>query len=378
MRKGPGIVFALLVLFSFPVYADETIVPFTIPSARYAALGGRHAALADDFDSLFTNPAGFASVEDEFSVAELSLGAYGPVFEILDLLAAGGDSLENLDLSGVIGDRGFAAGFDLGGPVAAGWVGRGLGFGLFNSFRMQAAASGSNLKAVLSGDVFMLGGYAFRLVNNGRHVLDAGFLGKGFLRMGLDLETTIFNVEDLFDKADSLPFSTVLGVGIDLGLTYTFAEHLSLSLVCFDAYSPAVLTTYHSFEDFQNKEDPRDPGHYVRVQPRLDFGLQYRIRSVFLEKYISRLTVLADYRDFLDLASLIPRNPILNAGLGLELVLLEKLSLRLGVAEALPAAGFGLDLSFMRFDCAIHGKELGLDPGIQSTYALALGLLFRY
>ncbi|MDR1586658.1 MAG: hypothetical protein LBS57_04295 [Treponema sp.] len=381
MRINRKIFFAPIFVFlglSPPSLSAETITPFTMPSARHAALGGNHAALADDFDSLFNNPASFAAVEDEFSVAELSFGAYGPVFEILDLTLGHTDSLEDLDLSGIIGDKGFAAGFDLGGPVSAGWVGRGLGFGLFSRFSAGAAATGSNLKAVVSGDVFLLGGYSFRVINRERHVLDTGFLGKGFLRMGVDLKSTIFTVETLFDDTDKLPFTTALGIGFDLGLKYTFAEKLSAALVCFDVYSPAMVTTYNSFDDFKNKENPREPGHYALVKPRLNLGLQYRIRSFFLEKYISHLIILADYRDFIDLFSLIPRNPVLNFGFGLEAVILDKLSLRIGVADALPSAGFGLNLSFMRFDCAIHGKELGFDPGIQSTYALAFSLLFRY
>jgi hypothetical protein len=377
ISRGMFSVFVLFGFLTIPLYA-ENIAPFIMPSARYAALGGNHAALADDFDSLFNNPAAFAGLEDEYSVAELSLGAYGPVFEILDLMLGPTGSLENLDLSGIIGDKGFAAGFDLGGPVSAGWVGKGLGFGLFNRFSSDLAASGSKLKAVLSGDVLLLGGYSFRIINREGHVLDTGFLGKGFLRMGIDLESSLFNIETLLDDTDNLPFATALGVGLDLGLKYTFAENLSLALVCFDVYSPAMVTTYGSFEDFKNKENPRESGHYERVKPRLNLGIQYRIRSFFLEKYISGLILLADYRDFIDLFSLIPRNPVLNFGFGLEAVILEKLSLRIGIADALPAAGFGLDLSFMKFDCAIYGKELGIDPGIQSTYALAFSLLFRY
>ncbi|MDR1318902.1 MAG: hypothetical protein LBJ90_04685 [Treponema sp.] len=381
MKIGRGIfsVFIGFVLFGplIPLWA-ENINPFTMPSARYAALGGNHAALADDFDSLFNNPAAFAGLEDEYSVAELSLGAYGPVFEILDIILGPADSLENLDLSGIIGDKGFAAGFDLGGPVSAGWVGRGLGFGLFSRFSSVFTAAGSNLKAVVSGDVLLLGGYSFRVINRERHVLDTGFMGKGFVRMGIDLESSLLNVETLLDDTDNLPFATALGIGFDLGLKYTFAENLSLALVCFDVYSPAIVTTYKSFEDFKNKESPLEPGHNAKVKPRLNLGIQYRIRSFFLEKYISELIFLTDYRDFIDLFSLIPRNPVLNFSFGLEAVIMEKLSLRIGVADALPAAGFGLDLSFMKFDCAIYGRELGIDPGIQSTYALAFGLLFRY
>ena len=111
---------------------------------------------------------------------------------------------------------------------------------------------------------------------------------------------------------------------------------------------------------------------------RLDLGFLYRIHSSFLDRYISNWVILADYHDFLDLMSLIPRNPVLNVGIGMELTVLEVLNLRIGIADALPAAGIGIDLSFMQLDCSIYGKELGLDPGIQSTYGLDISLLFRY
>jgi hypothetical protein len=90
------------------------------------------------------------------------------------------------------------------------------------------------------------------------------------------------------------------------------------------------------------------------------------------------MTVMADYRDILDFTSLISRNPILNIGAGLELTVLNVLSFRVGITDALPSFGLGLDLTFMTLDFAIRGKELGLDPGIQPVYGLDLGLLFRY
>jgi hypothetical protein len=382
MRSIRGRITGLVLFIFLSLPADflfgETLAPFVMPSARSSGMGGNHAALSDDFYSLFTNPAAFVGVEEEFSAAELTLSTYGPVFEILDLVMGSTDSLEDLDLSGVIGEKGFAAGFDLGGPLSVGWVGRGLGLGLFNRVKTDALTSGSMIRPVFSVDLLMVGGYSFRFVNKERHILDAGFLGKGFLRMGLNLETSIFDIENLLDDQKDKPFTTALGLGFDLGLKYTFAEDLTIALACFDIWSPAMVTTYRSFDAFKDKESPVEPGHYATVKPRLDLGAAYRIRSVFLDKYISRLVFLLDYQDFLDLASLIPRNPILNFGLGLEALILEKLSLRLGIADALPSAGFGLDLSFMQFDCSIHGKELGLDPGVQSTYAIDFGLLFRY
>ena len=374
----PLSLFAVLLLFLGPCLHAETIAPFVMPSARYSALGGNHAALADDFYALFTNPAAFVGVNREFSVAELSLRTYGPVFEIIDLLLAHSDSWDDLDLSGIVGDSGFAAGFDFGGPLSVGWVGKGLGLGLFSRMKTDARVSGTQLRPNVSSELLLLGGYSFRLVNKNSHVLDSGFLGKGFFRAGLDFSASILNAEKMFDDAFEKPFTTILGLGFDLGIKYSFAKSFSAALVCYDAYSPALVTTYRSMESFKNKESPVEDGHYATVKPRLDLGLRYSIRSTFLDKYISDIILLADYHDFLEAMSIIPRNPILEIGLGLEVVILEKLKLRIGINDALPAAGFGLDLTFMKFDCSIYGKELGLDPGLNSVYAMDFALLFRY
>jgi hypothetical protein len=355
----------------------ESIAPFVMPSARFAALGGSHAALSDDFYSLFTNPAAFVGVEEEYSIAEISFSGYGPIFEILDLVM-GGDSgsLENLDLSGIIGPRGFAAGFDLGGPVALGWVGKGLGVGVFSRVTTDMLISGFTLRPAVFGEVLMVGGYSFRLLDISGHVFDIGFLGKGFFRAGINLDAPIFSVDELLDDPLGKEFKTYLGLGLDTGIKYTFAETLSAALVCLDLYSPALINTFSSFQAFQDGDIPGRG--YAAVSPRLNLGLAWRVRSPFLDRYISGLVVMVDYHDFLDLAALIPRNPILNAGIGVELVVLNVLSLRAGIADALPAAGFGLDLTFARFDCSIYGRELGPDPGIQPVYAIDIGLLFRY
>jgi hypothetical protein len=153
---------------------------------------------------------------------------------------------------------------------------------------------------------------------------------------------------------------------------------LSAAIVCYDLYSPVLLTPYDSLADFNDKSGPSDgSASYATVDRRLDLGFRYRIRSIAIEKYISAITIMADYRDFLDLFSLISRNPILNVGLGLEIKVLNALSFRFGLTDALPAFGMGLNLSFVTLDFAIHGKELGLDPGVQPAYALDLGLLVR-
>jgi hypothetical protein len=356
----------------------ESIEPFVMPSARFGALGGNHAALADDYYTIFTNPAGLVGIEEVWNLAEITVDVYGPVFELLNLISQPMDSLESLDVTGILGPGGFAMGMDIGGPIAWGWAGRGLGIGIFNRTKADATLAGTHLRPKVSEDILLLGGYSFRLLDRIGHTLDTGFLGKGFFRGSLNLDTSIFTAMDMFKDPLKQPLTTYLGLGFDLGFRYTFAESLSAALVCYDLYSPALVTVYNSFDDFTNRVKPDKAGSYTEVTRRLALGLAYKIRNPFLDRYISNWMVMADYRDFLNLFAPIPRNPILNIGIGMEVLLLNILTLRIGIADALPCAGFGLDLTYFKLDCSIHGKELGLDPGLQSTYALDLALLFRY
>ena len=346
-----------------------------MPSARFSALGGGHTAVADDFYAIFLNPAAFADVKSEFSAAEITLSTYGPVFEIIDLLRNNSGSVADVDLTGIAGPGGLAAGFDLGGPLSLGWVGKGLGLGIFNRIKTTAAISGAYLRPYVAAEILFTGGYAFRIIGTDNHKLDAGFLGKGFFRGALDMKTTLFSVSS-FDPMDS-PFGTNLGFGLDLGIRYGFRENFNLAVVCYDVYSPVLVTPYDSFSDFGDSGSSGSSS-YATVKRRLDAGISYRIRSVFLDRYISSLKIMADYHDFLDIFSLIPRNPVLNIGIGVEVALLNALSFRFGVSDALPAFGIGLDLSFMILDLAIFGRELGLDPGKQPVYAMSIGMLFRY
>jgi hypothetical protein len=354
----------VLLILESAFLPGETVAPFVMPQARFSGMGGIHAALGDDFYSLFTNPASFVGIKNQFSVSELTVSMYGPVFEILDLAVNKG-SLKDLDLS---------AGIDVGGPLSLGWVGRGLGLGIFNRFTGNASVD-SGISLDISGEIFFVGGYSFRVLEREKHVLDAGLLGKGFFRNTLDLQPSLVFDGSMFDNAAS--FKTILGLGLDFGLKYTYGGNFTAALACFDAFSPALVTAYASYDDFRNG-NALGPGYYGTIDPRLGLGFSYRVSIPFLDRYISKFLILTDYRDFLDLFSVIPRNPILNISIGLELVVLEKFSLRAGIADALPAAGFGIDLSFMKLDCSIYGRERGLDPGIDSVYAVDVGLLFRY
>jgi len=374
-KKAIGIAAASL-LFSYAAEAVD-VEPFTIPSARANAMGGVHAAVAGDFQAIFANPAGFVGAEPELSVAALSVGVYGPVFDMIDSVQTYLDT-EKLDFSGLIGPHGLRTGVDVSGPLSFGYVGEGIGFGVFNRTYVSAAARGLTLDARASEDLLLAGGYAFRFSPWGGHIVDAGFLAKGFLRGTLPIESSILTVTDIGDPVSEKPFDSIAGVGLDLGLRYDFSRLFAAALVCRDIYSPAVVTTYSSAEAFIEGSDEDPSSRYGQVRPRLDVGVSYSPRIVLFERYISGLVLALDYHDILDLYELIPRNPILNIGLGAELQLLDVLSLRAGIADALPSAGFGLDMRFVRLDFTMRGREFGYDPGYMPVFAMDLDLLFRY
>ena len=70
-------------------------------SPRLSALGGYHAALADDYTVLFTNPAGFRRVGKQMHVSELTIGLSGPIFDITSMIMEGTSGTDITSDSGI-------------------------------------------------------------------------------------------------------------------------------------------------------------------------------------------------------------------------------------------------------------------------------------
>jgi hypothetical protein len=363
---------AILVLcFSLPVFSQD-VQAFTMPSARAGGYGGYHAAFGDGFTSFFSNPALLAGAEKQWSAAELTLSMYGPIFSILDIAVhASGD----VDLSPVISNKGAAAGVDIAGPISIGLINNGFGFGVFNRTTMDAKATSSKVRATAAEELLIEGGYAFRIVDNGTHIFDAGAMLKLFYRASLSLVSSPLSVTDLFDDFSSKPAQADLGFGLDLGISYSYKDVFRAGLVGYDAFSPVFVTTYDELSNYGSGGSQTN----TTIPARIALGVMYTIRREKMERYIDSISLMADYRDFLDyFTAVIPRNPVLQFSLGTEVALLKVFKLRAGIADALPAVGFGIDLTYMQFDFAMRGKELGLDPGVNPTYAIDIGFLFRY
>ena len=364
-----------------PEAMAQTVAPFVLPSARMAALGGPHAASVNGLDSMFENPAGFASEKTELSVASVVFNPSGPLFDIAGLVLGGGSDIMTL-LPNVFDDSGrLYVQADILGPLAFGYVGKGLGFGMFN--RTVATVNASSLLSVsysVSEEFLLTGGYSHRFYIGDRTTIDLGLMPKGFVRGSIGDRLSLDGLMTLasdFTAALSSPLTMTTGLGVDAGVMWTLDRILSVGIVGRDAYSPALVTTYANYQEFIDTPSSGVDTAGL-VSPDISIGVAYLLPFQFLERLGADVLVLADYSDILNLLSIFPRNPILNVRLGVELTLLDILSLRAGIKEALPTAGFCIDLSAFSFSLAMYGQELGMEPGSRPVYNLLMALDFRY
>jgi hypothetical protein len=383
---------ALLILLSATsLAADSDLLDQDValqPSARTAGLGGLHAALADDYTTLFSNPAGFNAAPEQFRVSELTFGVRGPVFTISSLIFKGmesdiGDLLSEPDVADLLTST--YAESSLVGPISFGYVGNGLGFGVsMNSNFVAEGGVSSGISFTLSERLLLSGGFALGvpLPASWKGSLDAGVLLKGFILGTSGFSSSVLGLEDVFSNLDSdlfldEPFDVTTGIGLDVGLRYALQERFAVGLTGQNLLAPTVTNEYASLQAFLDNESPVDRPT-GRIPQNLSLGVMYRPPLGVLGRYISDATVLFDYRDILDfwVAPATAENILLKFGTGLEVTMLEVLDVRLGFSDGLLNAGLGLDLNRVDINFALYGSELSTEPGLRPVFNALVGFEF--
>jgi len=383
-------------LFVFASVATGFGAPLTFeslefPSARTEALGGMHAALADDISTLFSNPAGFRSADPQFSVTELSANLTGPLFSIADLvmkMSGGADPLSMIADANVqkLLTSLYASAL-LNGPLAFGYVGDGLGFGFFNSSGLTLNTQGTvpTMYASVNEDLLFVGGYAFRipLPQAMRSTLDLGISIKAFAEGSVEMSESILDFLSLFsspilDILQAQPFTMDVGFGVDTGILYSWNKTFSFGIVGRDLYAPVVRNAYASFTAFSTGSAAAMT--YGTVPCDLSAGILFSPGLGSWESYISHFKVLLDYKDIIDFLTHpdTATNPVLHVGIGVECVLLDILALRGGFNEGYFSAGLGMDLTAFRLNLSMYGTELSTEPGMRPAYNLLVSIEFTY
>ena len=209
-----------------------------------------------------------------------------------------------------------------------------------------------------------------------------GVVAKGYAIGDISPSLGIIEAIGLISNPTSIlndTFTLTTGIGVDAGVRWSWKNRVAAALDCSNLYSPAISTPYTSAAGFlQNPGGTAGTPSYVTLPRSLNFGLMWSPDLGRVGEVIDSIVLAADYRDILDLFNPLPRNPILNVGLGLEAKVLQIVALRVGVSDALPSAGIGLDLSIFKLDLAAYGSELGLDPGDRPCYNLLVDFEFKY
>ena len=384
-------VFGLLFVFCALGLSAHDGADFSIPNARTAALGGPHAAHADDLDTLFVNPAGLADVEPHFRYAQLSVGASGPVFTLAGVVIQG---LGGADPAALVASPqvqqalpGLDARLWLSGPIGFGYAGGGTGFGVFNDADLRVTnLASSGLALRLGHRLVIRGGYGIGIPIPpawGSH-LAVGVGVKGFVRGDSVVSTTLLGLPALVESIGSdllseSPFELVSGIGIDLGVRYVWNDTVAAALTFDNLYSPYAVVAYPTLGGFLDSTAAPAPVRYATFPHELNVGFAYLPRLGPIEPHVQRVAIVVDYRDVLDFwfDPANAENVVLKLGVGIEATILQVLSLRAGFSRGLLSAGLGLDLSFVRFNAAMYGAELSTEPGLRPVYNLLIGLEFR-
>lgn len=362
----------------------------TFPSARAAALGGPHVVGVDDLGVLFTNPAGFRSARPLLSVAEVNVNVAGPIFGTAGVVIEAADVsdpaqiLLDDDVLSLLSN--FNAIANIGGPIAFGFVGDGLGFGFYNTSRISLTSVGAipNITAAVFEDIMFIGGYAVRIPfgEDSIHVLDIGASLKAFVTASVEVERSVLELANNFDIDETIilnePFTLDVGIGVDLGIHYQIGDVLSFGLVARDLYTPISSSSYATTQDFLDSvaaTSTATPVAPLNVAAGVQWSPQLGVQQAF-----SDLNVLLTYDDIFDFLTnpTEATNPILHVGLGVEMVMLEALSLRAGFNQGLFAAGLGLDLTVFQLNLSMFGTEQSAQPGLAPLYNVLLGVGFSF
>ncbi|MCD6121989.1 MAG: hypothetical protein J7K04_09150 [Spirochaetales bacterium] len=393
MKKIVLLIFILAVIVSIlPVFAQSSTSiesPIVIKSTRSTALGGTHVALADDLTSLFSNPAGFKSAGPELSIAGITMGLAGPIFDMASVIieSSSGGNPQDILLSSNVQDmlKSLYASMELVGPLAFGYVGQGLGFGFFSNSNIAFSSSGTvpAIAADVDEDFLFAGGYAFRIPLPAlwNSTLDFGAMLKAFVRGSLSISSSMIDLISLLQSPSmdiiySQPFKLGIGVGLDAGVLYSWEKMISFGIVGRNLYAPTLENNYSTFNSFINSETPTESFGLVPID--LSAGIMFSPDLGAVEHYISGLKIFLDYSDILDFLThpATASNPVLHVGFGTEIVLLEILSIRAGFNEGLFSAGLGIDLSLVTISLSMFGSELSPEPGLRPVYNLLIGIDF--
>lgn len=396
VRKTSLIFPVLLCLFVFLSHAQTVREqPFQLQHPELMAQGGSYTAVAEGYNSLFTNPAGFANGSGSITLGALSMWMRSRPDEIPGLAnllyARDGD---DPDARAMLAEKFTGDGYSMGGSLGLGYVRRGLGIGFLagwdTSFFGPSFPDG--LEGVLDYEFMLVVGYSATLHLGGVRLL-AGADIRPLVRVhalfdaaaSAAMVNKYFGVPTSHDGTDPYAVTDALngsGIALDAGLL-AFTGPFTFGLSVRDIFDTEIRYSRNSLADVNSAilhgglpQATPVPGDYI-VPMSFSAGAAFRPDLGGFSRFLAPV-IHCEVRDPFGALDPPGKQPGLTERLrvGAEVKLLSSLSLRGGWNGGLPSAGIGLHLLFLDLNFAVFETRSG--PDSRKVPGAALEMAIRW
>ena len=412
MRRTLFLLIFFTIILSLSLSAQEPVTVYENPVApripEISAQGNSYSAIAKGYGSLFTNPAGFASDEVDFTLVNINPWVYCRP----DLLVPFVQNLIGEDQNGAAEDaaetespelskyltildeqmqknNGIGFGFNAG----ISFVGNGLGLGVFSVG--EALIEGGSIfeaKADAVVTIGAVGGYSIPFKLGGLELKVGGDVRPmvrlkaplGPKEIGALLPALMGGGEGSSD-----PFQQILnsvnsyygmGLAIDLGAILeigAFSVGLSvrdLANTQFFYHENTIMDHIENLDDFMGDDEATttDVKYIIPMEISLGGGFHPDLGG---------LSALIDPKVHFDLKDPIGvirdgKTPWTLLNIGAEVKLLKFINIRGGFSQGFPSLGIGLDIPLMNINLAVFTNAIGkhLQDGSMSGVSLEVAM----
>lgn len=379
----------LLFFITLPLSADPKTVyepPFFPQSAEIMAQGGSFNANAQEFYSLFSNPAAYAGETTSFTIMSSMPWLYAfPDAAVFEALAGiGSDPFGAIaGLNDILVGPGFGAGTSVG----MGYVGNGLGLGLIGM--ADVFASGPNTLGINVDSnitIGFIGGFALP-IPIGPVTLKVGGALRPMYRVRvpkLGISAFASMLSDDGDTAElTAPVYHGVGLGLDGGVIAEFGPIIAgvalrdLFGTSFQ-YSSSTLTELIDALSVgslpQGGEPVSEDVNYV-IPMTAHLGAAFHPKFGAFSEIIDPI-IHVNYEVPVVMET---ERPSFWSSFhaGVEIAFFSTLRLRAGLNQGYLTAGAGLHLLFFDINFAYFGRELGNFAGSKQNQGVTAELAFR-
>jgi hypothetical protein len=376
------LILPLHVLFSGNTVIEEP--PFYPLSPEIMAQGGSSVAIAEGYNSMFTNPAGFAIGEASLTVPSFNAWVYADPREYIGHLMRGDCSFDYLL------EEAMSGGFGMGASTGLAYIGNGLGLGLV--LQMDSFVFGPSV-AGLAGDTVatlsLIGGYAYSFNVLGID-LSVGAALRPLARIhtplsneaALDLLHAFAGEKAVFSALNDEAALHGVGLGIDLGLIARIGS-FRLGVSVRDVGGTPIIYKTSPFSAVMSSlgtnlvfPEGNAVGETYMIPMSINAGIAYKPGWGDSGGPVD-LILHAEVQDLAELFEA-DRDLWTHLHIGAEVSLWDRIALRAGLNQGYLTFGVGFDLFYAFLDIAYFTRELGESLGEEPSSGFALEFALRF